>query len=93
MQPFAKAKTISPNQRNISQFKKGKSNFYCARGITPKRATSCGARLRGSAPGPHSSKETRTSGNFVSDLTDPEIRNQNPRTDNDVLNHYVFLFR
>ena len=28
------------------------------RGITPKRVTSCGAHLRGLAPGQHSSEET-----------------------------------
>ena len=35
-----------------------KLNFYCTRGITPKRVTSGGARFRGTAPGLLSSEET-----------------------------------
>ena len=35
-----------------------KSNLHYTRRITPKRVTSCGAHLRGLAPGLHSSEET-----------------------------------
>ena len=34
-----------------------KSNLHYTRRITPKRVTSCGAHLRGLAPGLHSSEE------------------------------------
>ena len=37
---------------------KSKSNLHYTRRITPKRVTSCGAHLRGLAPGLHSSEET-----------------------------------
>ena len=35
-----------------------KSNLHYTRRITPKRVMSCGAHLRGLAPGQHSSEET-----------------------------------
>ena len=38
--------------------KSKESNLYYTRGITPKRETSCGANLRGLAPGQHSFEET-----------------------------------
>ena len=48
---------------------KSKSNLHYTRRITPKRVTSCGAHLRGLAPGLHSSEETsqrwRVVGNTV----------------------------
>ena len=37
---------------------KSKSNLHYTRRITPKRVMSCGAHLRGLAPGLHSSEET-----------------------------------
>ena len=37
---------------------KSKLNLYHTRGITPKRVTSGGVRLRGLAPGQHSSEDT-----------------------------------
>ena len=39
-------------------YSKIKSNLHYTRRITPKRVTSCGAHLRGLAPGQHSSEET-----------------------------------
>ena len=51
-----------------------KSNLHYTRSITPKRVTSCGAHLRGLAPGLHSSEET-----FA--LTGPGIEPQTSRTD------------
>ena len=40
----------------ISYQIKSKSNLHYTRRITPKRVTSCGAHLRGLAPGLHSSE-------------------------------------
>ena len=43
----------------VSEYQiKSKSNLHYTRRITPKRVTSCGAHLRGLAPGQHSSEET-----------------------------------
>ena len=42
----------------LDSIKKIKSNLHYTRRITPKRVTSCGAHLRGLAPGLHSSEET-----------------------------------
>ena len=42
----------------VQIIKKIKSNLHYTRRITPKRVTSCGAHLRGLAPGLHSSEET-----------------------------------
>ena len=57
-----------------------KPNLHYTRGITPKRVTSGGVRLRGLAPGQHSSEETmqrwRAVGNTVSGLTVPGIKPQ-----------------
>ena len=44
------------NKANVI-FLKSKSNLHYTRRITPKRVTSCGAHLRGLAPGLHSSEE------------------------------------
>ena len=61
-----------------------KSNLHYTRRITPKRVTSCGAHLRGLAPGQHSSEHTsqrwRVVGDSV-DLTGPEIESQTSRTE------------
>ena len=44
-----------------------KSNLHYTRRITPKRVTSCGAHLRGLAPGLHSSEETSQRWRVVGD--------------------------
>ena len=44
-----------------------KSNLHYTRRITPKRVTSCGAHLRGSAPGQHSSEESSQRWRVVGD--------------------------
>ena len=49
------------------QNQKSKSNLHYTRRITPKRVTSCGAHLRGSAPGLHSSEETSQRWRVVGD--------------------------
>ena len=54
------SKVIESNQ-------KIKSNLHYTRRITPKRVTSCGAHLRGLAPGLHSSKETSQRWRVVGD--------------------------
>ena len=69
---------------------KSKSNLHYIRGITPKRVTSGGVYLHGSAPaGQHSSEKTlhryRAVGDTVSELSDPGIEPQTPRTDSYVL--------
>ena len=46
---------------------KKKSNLHYTRRITPKRVTSCGAHLRGLAPGLHSSEETSQRWRVVGD--------------------------
>ena len=46
---------------------KSKSNLHYTRRITPKRVTSCGAHLRGLAPGQHSSEETSQQWRVVGD--------------------------
>ena len=46
---------------------KKKSNLHYTRRITPKRVTSCGAHLRGLAPGRHSSEETSQRWRVVGD--------------------------
>ena len=58
-----------------------KSNFHYTRRITPKRVTSCGAHLRGLAPGQHSSEETSQRWRLGVDLTGPRIKPQTSRTD------------
>ena len=69
-----------------------KSNFYYNLDITPKRVTSGGIPLRGSAPAQHSSEETsqwwRLVGDTVSDLTDTGIEPKTFRAGNNVFNHY-----
>ena len=55
-----------------------KSNLHYTRRITPKRVTSCGAHLRGLAPGQHSSEETSQR---CADLTGPGIEPQTSQTD------------
>ena len=45
-----------------------KSNLHYTRRNTPKRVTSCGAHLRGLAPGLHSSEETSQRWRVVGDL-------------------------
>ena len=45
-----------------------KSNLHYTRRITPKRVTSCGAHLRGLAPGQHSSEERRNGGESLATL-------------------------
>ena len=47
--------------------KNQKSNLHYTRRITPKRVTSCGAHLRGLAPGQHSSEETSQRWQVVGD--------------------------
>ena len=68
----------------MSDIKKSKSNFHYTCN-TPKRVTSCGAHLRGLAPGQHSSEETsqrwRVVGDAVPILTGPGIEPQTSRTD------------
>ena len=44
-----------------------KSNLHYTRRITPKRVTSCGAHLRGLAPGLHSSEEASQRWRVVGD--------------------------
>ena len=44
-----------------------KSNLHYTRRNTPKRVTSCGAHLRGLAPGLHSSEETSQRWRVVGD--------------------------
>ena len=44
-----------------------KSNHHYTRRIMPKRVTSCGAHLRGLAPGQHSSEETSQRWRVVGD--------------------------
>ena len=44
-----------------------KSNLHYTRRITPKRVTSCGAHLRGLAPGQHSSEKTSQRWRVVGD--------------------------
>ena len=44
-----------------------KSNLHYTRRITPKRVTSCGAHLRGLAPGLHSSEESSQRWQVVGD--------------------------
>ena len=61
-------------------FIKSKSNLHFTRGITPKRVTSCGAHLRGLAPGLHSSEETSQRWHCA-DLTGPGIEPQTSRTE------------
>ena len=64
------------------------SNLHYTGGITPKRVTSGGVRIRSLAPGRHNSKETwlrwRAVSDNVSDLTDPGIEPQTFCTDSDV---------
>ena len=49
------------------QIKSKKSNFHYTRRITPKRVTSCGAHLRGLAPGQQSSEESSQRWQVVGD--------------------------
>ena len=62
-----------------------KSNLYYTRRITLKRVTSCGAHLRGLAPGQHSSEEMsqrwRVVGDTVSIFDRPGNRTPDSRTD------------
>ena len=51
----------------VHQCSKIKSNLHYTRRITPKRVTSCGAHLRGLAPGQHSSEETSQRWRVVGD--------------------------
>ena len=55
-------------------------NLHYTRRIMPKRVTSCGAHLRGLAPGQHSSEETSQRWHCV-DLTGPGIKPRTSRTD------------
>ena len=61
-----------------------KSNLHYTRRFTPKRVTSCGAHLRGLAPGQHTSEESSQRWRVVgdtADLTDRGIESQTSRTD------------
>ena len=63
---------------------KSKPNLHCTRRITPKRVTSCGAHLRGLAPGLHNSEETSQRWQVVGDtvdLTGSGFELQTSRTD------------
>ena len=53
--------------RTLRMAKRIKSNLHYTRRITPKRVTSCGAHLRGLAPGLHSSEETSQRWRVVGD--------------------------
>ena len=55
------------NQRVDDFWFQIKSNLHYARRITPKRVTSCGAHLRGLAPGHDSSEETSQQWRVVGD--------------------------
>ena len=57
-QIFNYANVRAEDVRLIANESNQKSNLHYTRGITPKRVTSCGAHLRGLAPGLHSSEET-----------------------------------
>ena len=65
-----------------------KSNLHYTRDITPKHVTSGGIRLRGLAPGQHSSEETSQRWRAVdytgSDLTSQGMERQTSSADNDV---------
>ena len=65
-----KKETRAGNRHGCNIFKKRltiKSNLHYTRRITPKRVTSCGAHLRGLAPGLHSSEETSQRWRVVGD--------------------------
>ena len=68
-----------------------KSNLHYTGDITPKRATSAGARLCGFS-WYHNSEETlqwwRAVDDTVPDFTDPGIETQTSRTDCDVFENY-----
>ena len=57
---------FAEDQRLIKK-KNQKSNLHYTRRITPKRVTSCGAHLRGLAPGLHSSEEASQRWRVVGD--------------------------
>ena len=65
------AKLVSGVEDRVKKFtmkvKNQKSNLHYTRRITPKRVTSCGAHLRGLAPGQHSSEETSQRWRVVGD--------------------------
>ena len=59
---------------------KTKSNLHYTRRNTPKRVTSCGAHLRGLAPGQYSSEETSQRWRVVGDTVPIwPARESNPR--------------
>ena len=70
---------LSENFSEVFQKIKKKSNHYTRR-ITPKRVTSCGAHLRGLAPGLHCSEETSQWWRAVGD-TGSVIEPRTSRTD------------
>ena len=51
----------------VGSVKLVKLNLHYTRRITPKRVTSCGAHLRGLAPGQHSSEEASQPWRVVGD--------------------------
>ena len=62
------------------KFSSNKSNLYYGRGITPKRAASSGAHLRGLAPRQHSSKKHRSDGEPLATVISIwPARDSNPR--------------
>ena len=68
-------KAISCHENDCRHFSNQKSNLHYTRRITPKRVTSCGAHLRGLAPGQHSSEETSQRWRVVGDFntSNPEL--------------------
>ena len=67
---------------HTTNVKKSKSNLHYTRRTKPKRVTSGGAHLRGSAPELHSSEKTSQRWRAVERfLTGPGIEPQSSRTD------------
>ena len=64
---FEVAYTVESVRRHQVDSKKIKSNLHYTRRNTPKRVTSCGAHLRGLAPGQHSSEESSQRWRVVGD--------------------------
>ena len=67
MKALLKSIQFSYVAKRAIQASNQKSNLHYTRRITPKRVTSCGAHLRGLAPGQHSSEETSQRWRVVGD--------------------------